>query len=163
MPQRLLITWYNTNIQIGKRHRRYCERRWVRSGLSVHFGMFHVAGLNVRNNLATGNGSPNWGYLSPVQPVIMIQYPLSLLKNVSISCCQLSPELWIYHWSGANFHLLWNLQELYLSFDVLEMEECVAEITEWMKTNGLKCNDEKTEVLGISIPLFTDRADSYQN
>ena len=37
------------------------------------------------------------------------------------------------------------------------MEKCVGEIREWMRKNMLKLNDEKTEVLVISTPYFTDR------
>ena len=34
-----------------------------------------------------------------------------------------------------------------------KMEECVAEIREWKRKNMLKLNDDKTEVLVISIPF----------
>ena len=52
-----------------------------------------------------------------------------------------------------------------MSFDVSDdmseclkkMEKCVSEIREWMKKNMLKLNDEKTEVLVISTPYFTER------
>ena len=51
IAQRPLIHWYSKNIQTAKRHRGYCERLWVRPGLSIHFEMFQVARLNVRNIL----------------------------------------------------------------------------------------------------------------
>ena len=38
-----------------------------------------------------------------------------------------------------------------------QMEKCVGEIREWMMKNMLKLNDEKTDVLVISTPYFTDR------
>ena len=55
--------------------------------------------------------------------------------------------------------------QLYLPFDmsddmsecVKKMEECVAEIREWMRKNMLKLNDDKTEVLVISLPPFIER------
>ena len=37
------------------------------------------------------------------------------------------------------------------------MEACVAEIIEWIRKNMLKHTDEKTNVLVISTPFFTDR------
>ena len=45
MLQRALLTWYNKDIQAAKRHRRYCERLWIRTGLSVHCEMFKMARL----------------------------------------------------------------------------------------------------------------------
>ena len=52
--------------------------------------------------------------------------------------------------------------QLYLSFDVSKdlsecvkkMEECVAEIREWMRKNMLKLNDDKTDVLITSSPYM---------
>ena len=50
---------------------------------------------------------------------------------------------------------------IFISDEVSEhlkkMEECVAEIREWMKKNMLKLSDEETEVLVTSTPSFTDR------
>ena len=37
------------------------------------------------------------------------------------------------------------------------MEECAVEIREWMMNNMLKRKDEKTEVLVISSPHFTEK------
>ena len=37
------------------------------------------------------------------------------------------------------------------------MEECVSAISEWMMKSMLKVNDEKTEVLVISAPCFTEK------
>ena len=31
MPSRPMLPWYNKNIQAAKRHRRYCERLWIRT------------------------------------------------------------------------------------------------------------------------------------
>ena len=36
------------------------------------------------------------------------------------------------------------------------MEKCIDEIREWMRTNILILNDERTEVLIISTPYFRD-------
>ena len=43
MTERPLVPWYNKDIQAAKRHRRYCERIWTRTGLSVHFEMLKAA------------------------------------------------------------------------------------------------------------------------
>ncbi|KAK2151927.1 hypothetical protein LSH36_345g00012 [Paralvinella palmiformis] len=43
MPSRPMLPWYNKNIQAAKRHRRYCERLWIRTSLCVHFEMFKSA------------------------------------------------------------------------------------------------------------------------
>ena len=66
---------------------------------------------------------------------------------------------------GIKIHTYADDTQLYLSFDVSDdmseclkiMEKCVGEIREWMRKNMLKLNDEKTEVLVISTPYFTDR------
>ena len=42
------------------------------------------------------------------------------------------------------------------------MEKCVGENREWMRKNMLKLNDERTEVLVISTPYFTDRLHAIQ-
>ncbi|KAK2169189.1 hypothetical protein LSH36_12g34021 [Paralvinella palmiformis] len=43
MPSRPMLPWYNKNIQAAKRHRRYCERLWIKTSLCVHFEMFKSA------------------------------------------------------------------------------------------------------------------------
>ena len=55
MPPRALLSWYNKDIQAAKKkqHRRYFERLWIRTGLSVHYEMFNMARLYVINILAT--------------------------------------------------------------------------------------------------------------
>ena len=66
---------------------------------------------------------------------------------------------------GINLHTYADDTQLYLSFDASDdiseclnrMEECVGDIREWMMKNMLKLNDEKTEVLVISTPYFTDK------
>jgi len=37
MPSRPMLSWYNKNIQAAKRHRRYCERLWIRTSLCIDF------------------------------------------------------------------------------------------------------------------------------
>ena len=34
------VPWYTKDIQAAKRHRRYCERLWGRTRLTVHHDMF---------------------------------------------------------------------------------------------------------------------------
>ena len=53
MPSRPMLPWYNKNIQAAKRHRRYCERLWIRTSLCVHFEMFKVSKILVKNTLAS--------------------------------------------------------------------------------------------------------------
>ena len=53
LPRRLMLAWYNKNIQTPKRHRRYCEKLWIRSSLCVHFEMFKVSKILVKNTLAS--------------------------------------------------------------------------------------------------------------
>lgn len=47
------VPWYNKDIQAAKRHRRYCERLWTRTKLTVHHDIFKAARLLVRNRLST--------------------------------------------------------------------------------------------------------------
>jgi len=47
-----MLPCYNKNIQAEKRHRRYCERLWIRTSLCVHFEMFKVSKFLVKNILA---------------------------------------------------------------------------------------------------------------
>ena len=51
--QEPILPWYNKNIQAVKRHRRYCERLWIRTSLCVHFEMFKVSKILVKNTLAS--------------------------------------------------------------------------------------------------------------
>jgi len=37
MTRRPLLPWYNKDIPAVKRHRRYCDQLWIRTGLCVHF------------------------------------------------------------------------------------------------------------------------------
>jgi len=53
MPRRSLLPWYNKNIQDAKRHRMYCERVWIRTGLCVHYEMFKVSKIQLKNTLAS--------------------------------------------------------------------------------------------------------------
>ena len=53
MPSRSMLPWYNKNIQAAKIHRRYCELLWIRTSLCVHFEMFKVSKILVKNTLAT--------------------------------------------------------------------------------------------------------------
>ena len=48
MPSRPMLPWHNKNIQAAKRHRRYCERLWIRTSLCVHFEMFKVSKILVK-------------------------------------------------------------------------------------------------------------------
>ena len=36
---RPLVPWFSKEIKAAKRYRRYCERLWVRTHLSVHYEM----------------------------------------------------------------------------------------------------------------------------
>ena len=47
------VPWYTKDIQAAKRHRRYCERLWRRTRLTVHHDMFLQARLNVRDLLVS--------------------------------------------------------------------------------------------------------------
>ena len=49
---RALVPWFSNEIQAAKRYRRYCERFWVRTHLFVHYEIFKIAKINVRNILA---------------------------------------------------------------------------------------------------------------
>ena len=40
-------------LPLNKRYRKYCERLSVKSGLLIHFEMFHIAGLNAENMCVT--------------------------------------------------------------------------------------------------------------
>ena len=53
MPNRPMLPLYNKNIQAAKRHRRYFERLWIRTSLYVHFEMFKVSTILVKNTLAS--------------------------------------------------------------------------------------------------------------
>jgi len=53
MPSRQMLPWYNKNIQAAKRHRRYCERLWIRTSLCVHFEMFKVNNILVKSTFAS--------------------------------------------------------------------------------------------------------------
>jgi len=53
MPRKSMFPWYNKNIQAAKRHRRYCERLWIRTSLCVHYEMFKVSKSLVKNTLAS--------------------------------------------------------------------------------------------------------------
>ena len=53
MPRRPMLPWYNKNIQVAKRYRRCCEWLWIRTSLCVHFEMFKVSKILVKNTLAS--------------------------------------------------------------------------------------------------------------
>jgi len=53
MSRRPMLPWYNKNILAAKRHRRYCERLGVRTGLHVNYEMFKVSKILVKNTLAS--------------------------------------------------------------------------------------------------------------
>ena len=55
MPQRALLLWYKCDIQAAKRLRRYCERLWIRTALSVQYEIFKMARLYVTYILTTTN------------------------------------------------------------------------------------------------------------
>jgi len=48
-----MLPWYNKNIQAAKRHRSYCELLWIRPSLCVHFEMFKVNNILVKNTIAS--------------------------------------------------------------------------------------------------------------
>jgi len=48
-----MLPWHNKNIQATKRHRRYSERLWIRTNLCVHYEIFKVSKIIVKNNLAS--------------------------------------------------------------------------------------------------------------
>jgi len=51
MPIRPMQT--NKNIQAAKRHRMYSERLWIRTSLCVHYEMFKVSQIEVKNTIAS--------------------------------------------------------------------------------------------------------------
>jgi len=53
MPRKLMLPWYNKNIQAVRRHSRYCKQLWIRTGLHVHYVMFKVSTILVKNTLAS--------------------------------------------------------------------------------------------------------------
>ena len=53
LVDRQLVPWYNKDIQAAKRYRRYCERLWIRTKLTVHHDMFKAARLFVRNSMSS--------------------------------------------------------------------------------------------------------------
>ena len=53
MPRWQMFPWYNKNIQTVKKHRRYCDRLWVRTSLCVHYEIFKVSKIEVKNTLAS--------------------------------------------------------------------------------------------------------------
>jgi len=53
MPRRPIISWYNKKIQAAKRHRRYYEWLWIRTGWCVHYEMFKVNKILVNNTHAS--------------------------------------------------------------------------------------------------------------
>ena len=53
MPRRPMLPWYNKNIQAVKRHRRKCERLWIRTTLYAHFEMFKVIKILVKNTVVS--------------------------------------------------------------------------------------------------------------
>ena len=53
MPSKPMLPWYNKNIQAVKRHRSYCEWLGIRTSLCVHFEMFRVSKILVKNTLAS--------------------------------------------------------------------------------------------------------------
>jgi len=48
MPRRTMLPQYNKNIQTVKKHRRYCDRLWVRTSLCVHYEIFKVSKILVK-------------------------------------------------------------------------------------------------------------------
>jgi len=52
MPRRPLPPWYNKDIQAAKRYTRYWERL-IRTGLCVHYKMFKVGKIQIKNTLAS--------------------------------------------------------------------------------------------------------------
>ena len=53
IPSRPLPPRYNKDIQAAKRHMRYCERLWIRTGLCIHYEMFKVSTIRVKNALGS--------------------------------------------------------------------------------------------------------------
>ena len=48
VPRRPMLPWYNKNIQAAKRHRKYCERLWKRTGLCLHYEMFKISKIEIQ-------------------------------------------------------------------------------------------------------------------
>ena len=53
MRRRSMFPWYDKIIQAAKRHRGYCERLWIRTGLFIHYDMFKVSKIKIKTTLAS--------------------------------------------------------------------------------------------------------------
>jgi len=53
MPSQPMLPWYNKKIQATKRHRKYCEGLWIKTALCVHYEMFKVSKILVKDIFAS--------------------------------------------------------------------------------------------------------------
>jgi len=52
MPRRLMLPWYNNNMQAVKRHRRSCGRSWIKTSSCVHCEIFKASKILVKDTFA---------------------------------------------------------------------------------------------------------------
>ena len=111
-------------------------REWLRSYFTGRFQAVRIDGVN-SDPTALETGMPQG---SVIGPFCFPPYTSPLFTIANKYKCQM--------------HMYADDTQLYMSCEVLEseaatfhMEDCVAEVKEWMTTNFLKLNDSKTEVV----------------
>jgi hypothetical protein len=112
--------------------------QWYRSYLSDRYQQVCVHGVSSKPVLLTC-GVPQGSVLGPQE---FVKYSAPLSK--------------IIQKYGLSYHFYADDTQIYVFFDLSDaetttekIEQCIAEIREWMKANFLKFNDDKTEVVSI--------------